>query len=112
MFSDDVGSLPLPVAVSLQRFIMDYFHAVEKIGQGLDITSDSTLNQFNQICREATRGKLETGLDVVAYPQIGPDMISQFLTPILVHSNPSNPYLIEEKYAIIPQLQRPRLGKN
>lgn len=51
------------------------------------------------------RGKLETGLDVVTYPQMGVDMITQFLKPIREYAqHPSHPYLITEKYAVLPQL--------
>jgi len=85
---------------------MAYFRAIELIGHGIELNHDSLQNStFNKICREVMKNKLETGLDVVNYPQMGVDMISQFLRAIQEHSKDSNrPYLIDERYAIIPQL--------
>ncbi|MFQ6124156.1 MAG: hypothetical protein ACE5R6_06045 [Candidatus Heimdallarchaeota archaeon] len=106
ILSDDLGSIPLPNDVNKNTYTTGYFHAVEKIGQGSELTNDSSSHiAFNKICRETMRGKLETGLDIVTYPQMGVDMITQFLKPIREHPRQSSPpYLIDEKYAVIPQL--------
>ncbi len=106
ILSDDLGSLPLPDEVDKKTYTKAYFHAVETIGQGIELTKEPSLNKtFNKTCREAMRSKLESGLDIVTYPQMGVDMITQFLKPIQEHSrHPSCPYLIDEKYAVLPQL--------
>ncbi|MFX0209390.1 MAG: hypothetical protein ACFFDT_25625 [Candidatus Hodarchaeota archaeon] len=106
ILSDDLGSLPLPDDVDKNTFTTAYFHAVKTIGQGIELEKDPSLSKtFNKVCRETMRRKLETGLDVVTYPQMGVDMITQFLKPIKEHTNkPSCPYLIDEKYAVLPQL--------
>lgn len=106
ILSDDLGSLPLPNKVDTKSYTTAYFHAVEKIGRGIELAKDPSLNKtFNKVCRETMRSKLETGLDVVTYPQMGVDMITQFLKPIQKHTRqPSYPYLIDEKYAVLPQL--------
>ncbi len=106
ILSDDLGSLPLPNEVDKKTYTKAYFHAIETIGQGIELDKYSSLNKtFNKICREAMRSKLETGLDIITYPQMGVDMITQFLKPIQEHTRqPSCPYLIDEKYAVLPQL--------
>jgi 5-methyltetrahydropteroyltriglutamate--homocysteine methyltransferase len=106
ILSDDVGSLPLPTGLDIKTYTMAYFRAIELIGQGTTLLNDPLLNHtFIKICREVMRNKLKTGLDVVNYPQMGVDMITQFLRAIQEHSKESNrPYLVDERYAIIPQL--------
>lgn len=106
ILSDDVGSLPLPERINGSTYVNAYFRAVELLGHGMEPINDPLLNKtFNEICCETMRHKLATGLDIATYPQMGVDMVTQFLKPIQEHPKQSNrPYLIEERYAVIPQL--------
>ncbi len=106
ILSDDNGSLPLPNEIDKQTYTTAYFRAIEALGNGENLSKDPLLNKiFNEVCREAMERKLETGLDVVNYPQMGVDMVSQFLKPIQDYTQHSNhPYRIDKKYAVLPPL--------
>ena len=106
ILSDDNGSLPLPNEIDKQTYTTAYFRAIEALGNGEELSKDPMLNNiFNKVCREAMVCKLETGLDVVNYPQMGVDMVSQFLKPIQDYTQQSNrPYRIDKKYAVLPPL--------
>ncbi len=93
LLTDDVGSFP----VENKRIIEDYFNIYKKI-----IISESIPKEFVNEVLTSFLMKLESGLDVACYPQLY-DMHEQFLKPIKEFQK--EPFLIEEKQAIIPEVE-------
>jgi 5-methyltetrahydropteroyltriglutamate--homocysteine methyltransferase len=100
---DDVGSFPLPPFTDRKLFDRAYVLAREAIINGKDIKKDEfLLNNFHNVITESFRKKLETGLDIVNYPQHY-DMHKQFTETIREAMNKGT-YLVDEKNAIIPEV--------
>src|SRR3990172_7038715 len=100
-FVDDIGSYPLPGWMSQGEFNKIYPLAREQMiscpsGQGSDyqILKGTVLESFEK--------KLETGIDVITYPQHY-DMHAMFLEPIGLYQK--EPFLIEEKKAVLPEVE-------
>lgn len=98
---DDVGSFPLPEWISREEFNRLYPGVREEIalgtaeeGENYKILKGAVLESFEK--------KLDSGLDIITYPQHY-DMHSQFLEPIGLHQ--SEPFLIEEKAALLPEIE-------
>jgi 5-methyltetrahydropteroyltriglutamate--homocysteine methyltransferase len=100
---DDVGSFPLSRQTDPKSFEKAYVLAREAIVSGKDIRKDSLLlNDFHRVIMDSFKKKLETGLDVVNYPQHF-DMHRQFLDVIHEAMNKGT-YLVDERRAIIPEV--------
>ncbi|MGC8895997.1 MAG: hypothetical protein ACP5LB_04410 [Candidatus Bathyarchaeia archaeon] len=100
---DDVGSFPLPQSIDRKLFDRAYVLAREAITNGKDIKKDEfLLNNFHNVIMESFKKKLETGLDIVNYPQHY-DMHKQFTETIREAMNKGT-YVVEEKNAIIPEV--------
>ncbi len=67
---DDVGSFPLPASVKRETFSQSYLAARDVIAAGKDPFADEFARKyFCDVVLESFRKKLQTGLDVVTYPQ-------------------------------------------
>ncbi len=98
---DDIGSFPLPSNVSRKEFDGVYIRALEAFASGKRLEEEPELEVFYRAVATSLRAKLETGLDVVTYPQHY-DMHRQFMEPIEKYQH--EPFLIREKFAVIPEL--------
>jgi 5-methyltetrahydropteroyltriglutamate--homocysteine methyltransferase len=99
---DDIGSFPLPKGVSRDEFAEVYPQAQRAFAEGIDLLKDSQLyEKFYKPVAGSLKFKMDSGLDVVNYPQHY-DMHRQFLDAIMQHQ--VEPFLIDNKYAVIPEL--------
>lgn len=99
---DDIGSFPLPKGVSRGEFAEVYPQAQKAVAEGIDLRKDSQLyEKFYKPVASSLKFKIDSGLDVVNYPQHY-DMHRQFLDAIMQHQ--VEPFLIDRKYAVIPEL--------
>ena len=98
---DDIGSFPLPAGVAREDFERVYQHAFAAFAEGKRLEDLPELKPFLTAVSTSMWAKLATGLDVVTYPQHY-DMHRQFMEPIERYQQ--EPYLIQEKYAVIPEL--------
>ena len=100
---DDIGSFPLPQNISKNLFNRAYVLAREAIINGKNIKKDELLlNNFYQVIMDSFRKKLNTGLDVVNYPQHY-DMHKQF-TDVIHTAMDKGTYVVDEKEAVIPEV--------
>jgi len=100
---DDIGSFPLPQNISKNLFNRTYVLAREAIINGKNIKKDEfLLNNFYQVIIDSFRKKLNTGLDVVNYPQHY-DMHKQF-TDVIHNVMNKGTYIVDEKDAVIPEV--------
>jgi 5-methyltetrahydropteroyltriglutamate--homocysteine methyltransferase len=100
---DDVGSFPLPNHIDRNSFNNAYAIAREAIIQGKDLRKDEFLwHNFYQVIVDSSRRKIESGLDIVAYPQHY-DMHMQFIETIRKAMDKGT-YVVDEKSAIIPEV--------
>ncbi|NWG11485.1 hypothetical protein HXY33_07070 [Candidatus Bathyarchaeota archaeon] len=100
---DDIGSFPLPSYVDRNSFNNAYDIAREAVIQGMDIRKDEfLLHNFYEVIVDSFKRKIESGLDVVTYPQHY-DMHMQFLVAIR-ESMDRGTYVVDEKHAIIPEV--------
>ncbi len=97
---DDIGSFPLPQGTSRKALAELYPMALKAYAEGKSLANEE-LFEFYKTVATSMRFKLSSGLDVVNYPQHY-DMHRQFLEPILEY--PEEPFLIQKKYAVIPEL--------
>jgi 5-methyltetrahydropteroyltriglutamate--homocysteine methyltransferase len=101
---DDIGSFPLPSEVDSEAFSRAYRMAREAYAKGKNIREDAFLwANFGKITLDAFKMKLETGLDVVNYPQQC-DGITQVSDVVHVEMEKGS-FLVEEKDAFLPEVQ-------
>ncbi|MFH1788121.1 MAG: hypothetical protein ABH834_01920, partial [Candidatus Altiarchaeota archaeon] len=98
MITDDIGSFPLPSAAAKAR-LRDIGH---KIIDGS--YSDTEEEEFIDAVVSTFSEKLESGLDVVTYPQLH-EMIEGFMKPIEKHGVEGQPYIIKTGHALIPEVE-------
>jgi len=100
---DDAGSFPLPQSIDRKLFNNAYAIARQVIINRKDIKKEEfLLKNFYNVITESFKKKLETGLDIVNYPQHY-DMHKQFTETIQEATNKGT-YVVEEKGAIIPEV--------
>ena len=100
---DDAGSFPLPQSIDRKLFNNAYAIARQAIINRKDIKKEEfLLKNFYNVITESFKKKLETGLDIVNYPQHY-DMHKQFTETIQEATNKGT-YTVEEKRAIIPEV--------
>jgi len=98
MLIDDIGSFPLPNGIKREEFAKEYPASLEAYAEGREIPVDSL---FYRAVASSLEFKVDSGIDVINYPQHY-DMHKQFLEPIEKYQ--SEPFLIKDKYAVIPEL--------
>jgi 5-methyltetrahydropteroyltriglutamate--homocysteine methyltransferase len=99
LYIDDVGSFPLPEGLTRKQFAEVYPLAQKAVAEGKDIDEHDT---FYRAVATSLKFKVASGIDVVNYPQHY-DMHRQFLD--LIERYQREPFLINEKHAVIPELQ-------
>jgi 5-methyltetrahydropteroyltriglutamate--homocysteine methyltransferase len=100
---DDVGSFPLPPQVDRRTFDEAYVLARKAIANKKDITNDDfLLNSFHRVIIDSFMKKVETGLEVVNYPQHY-DMQRQ-LADTLKEAVEKGTYLVDENQAFLPEV--------
>ncbi len=97
VYVDDIGSFPLPKEIKKEEFSKIYFRNYDKI-----LKEGEPDEIFKKSISASLKYKIMAGLDYVTYPQHF-DMHKQFLDPILKYQ--VEPYLIDEKKAIIPEVK-------
>jgi 5-methyltetrahydropteroyltriglutamate--homocysteine methyltransferase len=100
---DDIGSFPLPSDVDRRLFNKAYILAREAIINGKNVKDDDFLvSNFYRVIADSFRKKLNTGLDVVNYPQhYG---IHEQFTEAIHGAMSKGTYAVEERDAIIPEV--------
>jgi len=99
---DDVGSFPLPKGIKREEYANIYPEVQVEVAEGRDIAQNQEYNRiFYETVAASFKSKVASGIDIVNYPQHF-DMHSQFSIPI--ERFQTEPYLIQEKYAVIPEL--------
>jgi 5-methyltetrahydropteroyltriglutamate--homocysteine methyltransferase len=101
---DDVGSFPLPLNIDAEMFNRAYVLARKATVSGKDLKQDGfLLNNFYQVVVDSFKKKLDSGLDVVNYPQHY-DIRRQF-TDVVHEAMEKGTYLVDERCAIIPEVR-------
>lgn len=100
---DDIGSFPLPFTINREAFNRAYVLARENLIDGKDPREDKfLLDNFYTVIVDSFKKKLDTGLDIVNYPQHY-DIHKQF-TEIIRKAMDKGTYIVEERHAIIPEV--------
>jgi len=100
---DDIGSFPLPPSIDRRLFSEAYALARKAIVEGKHVDeSDPSLHDFVSAIVASFRMKLDTGLDVVNYPQHY-DIRRQF-TDVISEAMRNGTYVVDEKHAILPEV--------
>lgn len=100
---DDVGSFPLPHYVDRRLFNDAYVRARDAMMDGKDFRKDEFIfNNFYRVIIDSFKKKIDTGLDVVNYPQHY-DMHEQF-TDVIHKAMDKGTYVVDEKQAIMPEV--------
>ncbi|MGB9676609.1 MAG: hypothetical protein ACPL0C_05425 [Candidatus Bathyarchaeales archaeon] len=100
---DDIGSFPLPTAISREQFEKAYALARKAVIKGRDPRENEfLLKNFYNVVTDSFRKKCQAGLDVINYPQHY-DIHSQFAEPILEVMERGT-YEVEAKSAVMPEV--------
>jgi len=100
---DDIGSFPLPPEVDRETFSRAYRMSREAFVKGARIREDAFLwANFGKVTLDAFRKKLETGLDVVNYPQQYDGM--RQISDVVRLAMEKGSFLVEEKDAFLPEV--------
>ncbi|MDW8023687.1 MAG: hypothetical protein RMJ15_08140 [Nitrososphaerota archaeon] len=100
---DDIGSLPLPSNVERKKFEEAYRLARKGIAEGKNIMENGFVREnFYAVVVDSFERKLETGLDIVTYPQHY-DMHRQF-TEVVHEAMERGTYIVDESMAVIPEV--------
>lgn len=97
IYSDDIGSFPLPDGVERGR--------LQEIGLSLikGDCGEKDKREFNRIVVEAMKAKISSKIMRPNYPQLL-NMISGFFQPIDLYHDPKTPWVVFREKARIPEL--------
>jgi 5-methyltetrahydropteroyltriglutamate--homocysteine methyltransferase len=101
---DDIGSFPLPPDVNRETFSKAYQLAREAIVDGRDVRKDAFIQKnFCAVTLDAFKKKLQSGLDVVTYPQQydGTKQVGDVIHKAMAKGS----FLVEENQAFLPEVQ-------
>jgi 5-methyltetrahydropteroyltriglutamate--homocysteine methyltransferase len=101
---DDIGSFPLPPDVNRETFSKAYQLAREAIVDGRDVKKDAFIQKnFCAVTLDAFKKKLQSGLDVVTYPQQydGTKQVGDVIHKAMAKGS----FLVEENQAFLPEVQ-------
>ena len=103
-FVDDIGSFPLPAGTSREVFNRAYKLAREAYAKGTDIREDVFVwDNFGKVTLDAFRLKLQTGLDVVNYPQQYDGLLQ--VSDVIHGAMEKGTFTVEEKDAFLPEVR-------
>jgi 5-methyltetrahydropteroyltriglutamate--homocysteine methyltransferase len=97
IISDDIGSFPLPAAADREKLR----ETASKIAAGASIKGDRVT--FDQVIDQMMQKKIDSGIMRPNYPQVT-DMISFYQGLLEEHSEEDEPWLVQKKHAVIPEL--------
>jgi 5-methyltetrahydropteroyltriglutamate--homocysteine methyltransferase len=101
---DDIGSFPLPQAVSQEAFSRAYVAARDAFAKGADPRSDEFVKaNFCDVVLDSFRKKLNAGLDVVNFPQHY-DGVKQ-IGDVLHKAMDNGTFVVNEKDAFLPEVR-------
>ncbi len=101
---DDVGSFPLPSAINREAFNQAYRLSRESYSKGNRIRENAFLwENFGKVTLDAFRKKLQTGLDVVNYPQQYDGM--RQIADAVHSAMEKGGFLVDEKEAFLPEVR-------
>jgi len=101
---DDIGSFPLPPEVNRETFNKAYQLAREALVDGRDAQKEAFIQKnFCNVTLDAFKKKLQSGLDVVTYPQQydGTKQVGDVIHRAMAKGS----FLVEEKQAFLPEVQ-------
>jgi 5-methyltetrahydropteroyltriglutamate--homocysteine methyltransferase len=98
---EDIGSFPLPKWISRLEFDRLYPGVRDEIAGGIRPPSDD-YKILRGVVLESFEKKLNSGIDVITYPQHY-DMHKQFFEPIKLYQK--EPFLIDESKALLPEIE-------
>jgi 5-methyltetrahydropteroyltriglutamate--homocysteine methyltransferase len=102
--TDDIGSFPLPTSVDRETFEKAYCVARKAIANGEAVSNDDFLRKnFHDVVLESFRIKLQSGLDVVNYPQQY-DGIKQ-VGDVIHKAMEKGTFMVENKDAFLPEIR-------
>ncbi|HTY74985.1 MAG TPA: hypothetical protein VMD05_05400 [Candidatus Nanoarchaeia archaeon] len=100
---DDVGSFPFPQSTNRDAFSRGYDFARRAIIAGEDPSKDDfTQRNFCDVVLDSFRKKLQTGLDVVNFPQ-NQDAIRK-VSEVIHKAMETGTFIVDEKEAILPEV--------
>jgi 5-methyltetrahydropteroyltriglutamate--homocysteine methyltransferase len=100
---DDIGSFPLPPNVNRETFSQAYRTSRESILAGKDPAEDEfSRKNFCDVILDSFRKKLQTGLDVVNYPQhyAGINQVGDVIHKAMEHGT----FVVDDKEAFLPEI--------
>jgi 5-methyltetrahydropteroyltriglutamate--homocysteine methyltransferase len=101
---DDIGSFPLPNEVGRETFNKAYHLAREAILDGKDPLRDEfTKKNFCNVVLESFKKKIQTGLDVVNYPQHYDGM--KQINDVIHKTMEKGTFVVDEKEAFFPEVR-------
>jgi 5-methyltetrahydropteroyltriglutamate--homocysteine methyltransferase len=101
---DDIGSFPLPSNLNRATFEKAYRDAQERLRSDQDISKvDFITTNFSQVVIDSFKKKIQTGLDVVTYPQqIGG---IQQVGYAIHKAMQKGTFIVDEKDAFLPEIR-------
>jgi len=97
IISDDIGSFPLPEGADKEGIRK----IASMIASGTAIKGDRT--EFDTVIDEMMQKKIDSGIMRPTYPQVT-DMITFYQKLLDDHSEEDEPWLVQKKHAVIPEL--------
>jgi 5-methyltetrahydropteroyltriglutamate--homocysteine methyltransferase len=97
IISDDIGSFPLPAAADREKLR----ETASKIAAGESTKGGRA--PFDQVIDQMMQRKIDSGIMRPNYPQVT-DMISFYQRLLEEHSEQDEPWLIQKKHAVVPEL--------
>ena len=97
ILSDDIGSLPLPAGADREKIRQ----IASKIAGGIAVKEDR--DAFDPVIGDMMQKKIDSGIMRITYPQVT-DMISFYQELLEEHSEEDEPWFVQKKHAVIPEL--------
>jgi 5-methyltetrahydropteroyltriglutamate--homocysteine methyltransferase len=100
---DDIGSFPLPAGIKREEYVKAYEQAREAIIKGNNIFNDEFIQKnFCCVVVESFKKKVNTGLDVVNFPQhySGIKQVGDAIHDAMERGS----FVVEQKKAFLPEL--------
>ena len=97
ILSDDIGSFPLPAGADREKIRQ----IASKIAFGMAVKEDR--DAFDPVIGDMMQKKIDSGIMRITYPQVT-DMISFYQGLLEEYSEEDEPWLVQKKHAVIPEL--------
>jgi 5-methyltetrahydropteroyltriglutamate--homocysteine methyltransferase len=101
---DDIGSFPLPQGLDRETFNRAYRQAREAYAKGENIRENVFIwENFGKVSLDAFKLKMQTGLDIVNYPQQYDGMLQ--VSDVVHVAMEKGTFTVEEKDAFLPEVR-------